>query len=167
MHKTLTGASFIAESRKRSTKALLKAVKKLSNQYLIKIQSFCEKSHLYSDYKKFWVVKNSKPIIGRLSQINTKQNAKLISTFAFSTLYTKLPHKDLAKVLFGDSKKKNWFFLNNAFWSNEPKTKSFFTKTFSKKLWNFQLKVHILQLVMSSCFNLLAVLWELTLVHFG
>ena len=130
MHKTLIGASFIAESRKRSTKALSKAVKKLSNQFLIKIQSFCEKSHLYSDYKKFWVVKNSKPIIGRLSQINTKKNAKLISTFAFSTLYTKLLHKDLLKVLFGDSKKKTDFSLTMLFGQTSLRQNLFSLKPF-------------------------------------
>ena len=35
-----------------------------------------------------------------LDQINTKQNAKPIFTFDFSTFCTKLPHKNLVKVLF-------------------------------------------------------------------
>ena len=30
------------------------------------IQNFHEKSHFYSDYEKFWVVENSKPVIDRL-----------------------------------------------------------------------------------------------------
>ena len=66
--------------------AVTKAFKLNSKQ----IQSF-HKSHIFALItKKF----------GRLDQINTKQNAKLISTFDFNTLYTKLPHKDLLKVLF-------------------------------------------------------------------
>ena len=77
------------------------------------IQSFHEKPDFYSNYKKFWVVENSKPVIDKLDQINTKQNAKLISSFDFSTLYTKLPQKNLVKEPFfidfgfyGNSKKK-------------------------------------------------------------
>ena len=40
--------------------------------------------------KMFWAVENSKLVIDRLDQINTKNNAKCISTFDFSTVYTKL-----------------------------------------------------------------------------
>lgn len=90
------------------------ALQKLLNSFLSKIQSFHEKSHFYSHYKRFWVLENSKSAIERLDQINT-ENTKLISTFEFSTLYAKLTHKDQLKVLFdlidfgfnGGSKKKN------------------------------------------------------------
>ena len=110
------------------------ALQKLLNSFLSKIQSFHEKSHFYSHYKRFWVLENSKSAIERLDQINT-ENTKLISTFEFSTLYAKLTHKDQLKVLFdlidfgfnGGSKKKIDFSLPNAFWSNKPKTESFFT----------------------------------------
>ena len=47
-----------------------------------------------------WVVENLKPVIDKLDQVNTKQNAKPISPCDFSALYTKSPHKDLVKVLF-------------------------------------------------------------------
>ena len=47
-----------------------------------------------------WVAENSKPVIDKLDQVNTKQNAKPISPCDFSALYTKSPHKDLVKVLF-------------------------------------------------------------------
>ena len=46
------------------------------------------------------MVGNFKPVIERLDQVNTKHSAKLISTFDFNTLYTKLPHKELLKKLF-------------------------------------------------------------------
>ena len=64
------------------------------------IQSSHPKLHFYSDCKKFWAVKNSKPVTDKLDQIKTKENVKLISAFDFSTLYTELPHKYLLKVLF-------------------------------------------------------------------
>ena len=93
MHRTPAGARFIVTSRKCSIKVLSKAVTKAFKLVLSQIQSFHEKSHFYFVYKKFRVVKNSKPVIDRLDQKSTKQNAKLISTFDFSTLYTKLHTK--------------------------------------------------------------------------
>ena len=90
----------------------------------MKMQSFYEKSDFYSDYKKFWVVETFEPVIDRLDHITIKQNVKFISTFDFSTFYTKLPHKDLLKVLFDlinlgfnvGSKKVFFFLKKTAFW---------------------------------------------------
>ena len=66
------------------------------------------------------------------------------SNFDFSILYTKLSHKDLIKVLFdlinfdfNRSSKKKDFSLQNLFWSNKPKTKSYFTKTSLKRTMQF------------------------------
>ena len=88
-----------------------------------------------------------------MDETNTKQNAKRVSTFDFCTLYTKLPHKDLIKVIFGlidfgfnrGSKKKIDFSLKNAFWSDKPKTKSFTVKTSLKRTVQF--------LIENSCFT--------------
>ena len=44
-------------------------------------------------------MQNSFPIIEKLDKINAKRNAKNISTFDFSTLYTTLPHNLLIEVL--------------------------------------------------------------------
>ena len=79
MHKTPTGATFIVATRKCSTKALPKTAAKAFKLIFKQIQSSHEKSHFYSDCKKSRVVENSKPVIDSLNQINTKQNAKLIS----------------------------------------------------------------------------------------
>ena len=100
MHKTSTGKRFIVPSKKCSTKALSKGVINALKLVFNQIHSFHKKSHFYSDYKNLCVDKTSQLVIDRLNIINTKQNAKLISTFEFSTLYTKLPQKDLLKVLF-------------------------------------------------------------------
>ena len=66
------------------------------------IQSFHEKSYVLLWLQNFWLVENSKPVIDRFGQVNSKrmQNSLLLATFDFSTLYTILPHKDLLKVLF-------------------------------------------------------------------
>ena len=63
------------------------------------IRSFNNKTRFYSGFNKFWVVEYSFPVIEKLNHINKKNNAKSISTFDFSTLYTKLPHKLLIEVL--------------------------------------------------------------------
>ena len=57
------------------------------------------KAKFLSNYNKFWVLQNSEPILSILNNINKKKNAKSISTFDFSTLYTKLPHDKLIKSL--------------------------------------------------------------------
>lgn len=94
------------------------------------------KSHMFTLIINILGSSKSEYVIDKLDQINTKQNAKRISTFDFSILYTNLPHKDLSKVLFdligfcfNESFKKVIFCLKNAFWSNNPKTKSLFTKS--------------------------------------
>ena len=64
------------------------------------MQNFHDKSKFYSSYKKFWVIENSFPVVEKLNKVNLKGNAKCISTFDFSTLYTKIEHQNLLKTLF-------------------------------------------------------------------
>ena len=61
--------------------------------------NFHAKSTFYINYNRFWIIENSSPIIDKLNKINEKKNAKDISTYDFSTLYTKLQHFDLVRVL--------------------------------------------------------------------
>ena len=67
----------------------------------------------------YWLPKMPKTPIGAQSFVKGRmENASLISTFDFSTLYTKLPHKDLLKIQFdlidfrfnSGSKKKKMIF---------------------------------------------------------
>ena len=48
---------------------------------------------------KFWIIQNTKPIIHSINNLNKRNTAKSLSTFDFSTLYTKIPHDKLKKVL--------------------------------------------------------------------
>ena len=68
-----------------------------------KIYSQVENFHKYakflSNYNKFWVLQNSNPVLEAVKRINKRHNAKSISTFDFSTLYTKIPHQKLIKEL--------------------------------------------------------------------
>ena len=92
-------ARFIVASTVCSTKPVSNIVSIIFKKIFQQIQNFHFKSHFYKNYKKFWVIENSKTLLKKLDALNLKKNAKDISTFDFSTLYTKLPHNDLIKVL--------------------------------------------------------------------
>ena len=62
------------------------------------VKRFHNKSRFYCNFKKYWVVQTSFPIVEKLAKINHK-NAKKASTFDLSTFYTTIPHNLLIKVL--------------------------------------------------------------------
>ena len=47
----------------------------------------------------FWVVQNNKRVTDAMNGLNKQSKATFVSTFDFSTLYTKLPHNKLLMVL--------------------------------------------------------------------
>ena len=100
MHKHPCGKRFIIASKICSTKQLSKSISAVFKLIYHQIENFHKKAKFLSNYNKFWVLQNSDPIINTLNTINKKNNAKSISTFDFSTLYTKLPHDKLIDVLF-------------------------------------------------------------------
>ena len=68
---------------------------------LNQIENFHIKAKFLANYNKFWIIQNSDPVLHSINKINKKNNAKLISTFDFSTLYTKVPHNKLINELSG------------------------------------------------------------------
>ena len=99
LHKNPIGSRFIVASSKCATKPVTSVISNVFKMIFAHIESFHNKSLFYSNYKKFWVVQNSFPIIEKLDKLNKNGNAKNISTFDFSTLYTTLPHNLLIEVL--------------------------------------------------------------------
>ena len=136
LHKNPIGNRFIIASKRCSTKPLTKTVSKIFKMIFSKIENFHHKGHFYSKVKKFWVVENYFPIIAKLNKINDRNNANCISTFDFETLYTKIPHNLLIKVLenciefvFNWNKNKIIKFSSSyIFWSSENVGKNNFTK---------------------------------------
>ena len=135
MHKKPSGARFIVASSKCSTKPLSKTISYIFKLIFEQIQNFHLKSKFYTNINRFWVVKNSFPVIEKLNNINKRRGAKYISTFDFSTLYTKIEHTSLIEELnnivdlaFNGGERK-YIGINNkiAFWS------SYKYKNFSKK----------------------------------
>ena len=99
MHKKPSGARFIVASSNCSTKPLSKAISYIFKLIFEQVNNFHLKSKLYANINYFWVVKNSFPVIDKLDKINKRKGAKCISTFDFSTLYTKINHSSLIKEL--------------------------------------------------------------------
>ena len=99
MHYSPCRARFIVASSSCSTKPLSQLVSLIFNKIYHQIENFHRKSHFYKNYNRFWVIENSKPVLERLVKLNKNSKAKSISTFDFSTLYTKLPHNDLIDIL--------------------------------------------------------------------
>ena len=95
MDKEAIGARFIAASKKSSTKLISKVVSKASKLIFHQILSFYDKSYSYFSFKQSWAIENSEPILEKIEKTKCKANAKAISRFDLSTLYTKLPHFDL------------------------------------------------------------------------
>ena len=57
------------------------------------------KKTYFSGTKTFWVIQNNSLPLECINKV-TKKNAKQISTFDFSTLYTKIPHDELLDILY-------------------------------------------------------------------
>ena len=57
------------------------------------IQTYNDKCRSFTGVNTFWVVRNNKPRIYTMDGLNKRRKATCVSTFNFSILYTKLPHK--------------------------------------------------------------------------
>ena len=101
MHYSPSRCRFILASSTCSTKPLSQTVSIIFRKIFKQIESFHHRSYFYRNYNRFWVVENSKPVLERMIKLNQGKKAKSISTFDFSTLYTKLPHDNLVEVLNG------------------------------------------------------------------
>ena len=141
MHYSPPRCRFIVASSSCSTKPLSKTASTIYKHIFTQVQNFHRKSTFYKNYNRFWVIENSFPIIEKLSKFNERKRARDISTYDFSTLYTKLPHDELIDNLNevvdfafkGGNKKKdgNRKYLtirgSSAFWTKKKHGKNSFT----------------------------------------
>ena len=134
MHKTPVKHRFIVASKTCSTKPISKAVSNAFKLIYRQTENFHAASKYDANYNKFWVVQNCNPILDALNKINAKSRAKHISTYDFSTLYTKIPHDKLLEQLnevidqtFKGGTRKNMAFSYNgtAYWTSATKKPSF------------------------------------------
>ena len=154
MHYNPPRARFIIASSTCSTKPLSKMASSIFKHIFNQVRNFHQKSYFYKNYNRFWVIENSSPVLEKLTRINEKKNARDISTYDFSTLYTKLQHDDLIKNLNeivdfafkgGNEKKdgnRKYLTLSgcSAFWSKKKKGKNSFTKGDIKLLVSYLIR---------------------------
>ena len=95
MHYSPPRARFIVASSSCSSKPLSKLASSIYKHIFNQVRNFHTKSTFYINYNRFWVIENNAPVIDKLLIVNERKKAKDISTYDFSTLYTKLPHNDL------------------------------------------------------------------------
>jgi hypothetical protein len=138
MHKHPIGKRFIIASKKCAVKQLSKYVTSAFKLFYNSINTYHEKTKFYTGINTFWVIQNNEPVLNNIEKINKRSSARSISTFDFSTLYTKIPHDKLLDVLTklidfafkgGTKNKISINYFNEANWdTNPPKSTFFFTK---------------------------------------
>ena len=98
LHKNPIKFRFIIAATSCSIKPLSKALAKIFKLFFRQVQTYNTKSYFYSSVKTFWVIQNN-DVIECIKKLNKRGTFRPMSTFDFSTLYTKIPHADLLKVM--------------------------------------------------------------------
>ena len=154
MHYSPPRCRFIVASSYCSFKPLSRTASSIYKHIFTQVRNFHRKSTFYKNYNRFWVIENSDPVIEKLTRLNKTKRARNISTYDFSTLYTKLPHDELIANLNeivdfafqGGNQKKdgNRKYLTvrgaSAFWTKTKHGKNSFTKSQIKLLTSHLIK---------------------------
>ena len=98
MHKNTYKHRFIAGSAKCSTKPLSILLTKLLTHIKQGLQKYFEKAYSRSGINQMWILKNSKELLEHFKS-PTFNRVTSITSFAFSTLYTTIPHQKLKERL--------------------------------------------------------------------
>ena len=99
LHKNPLKFRFIIAAPNCSIKPLSKAITKVFRLFYRQVETYNSKSFFYSQVKTFWVIQNNEHVINSIKRLNKKSSVRSMSTFDFSTLYTKIPHKKLIEVM--------------------------------------------------------------------
>ena len=99
LHKSPPKARFIIAAPNNALKPLSKALTAILKLFFHQIESYHKKCQYFSGINSFWVIESNKPVIDCLKKLSSRKKAKSLSTFDFSTLYTKIPHDKLLAVL--------------------------------------------------------------------
>ena len=95
MHKNPIKARFIIAF----PKSLARTITSVFRLFFRQIQTYNDKCRFFTGVNTFWVVQNNKPVTDAMNGLNKRRKATSVSTFDFSTFYTKLPHDKLLMVL--------------------------------------------------------------------
>ena len=99
LHKTPVKSRFIIASKHCTTKCLSKNLSSIFTLFQKQIDTYYAKAHFYSGIKSYWIINNRDPVLRAVSKSQARRSAKCVTSFDFSTLYTKIPHDKLIDVL--------------------------------------------------------------------
>ena len=99
LHKSPVKFRFIIASKKCTTKMLSKNLSSIFSLFLKKVEKYHRMAHFFSGIKSNWILQNREPVIEAVNKSRVRCSAKCVSSFDFSTLYTKIPHDKLLDVL--------------------------------------------------------------------
>ena len=125
MHKNPISSRYIIASPVYSIKPLSKDITSIFKLFYEKMERYHTKGQVWSGINTIWNVQNSYPVISSINKLNKRKAAKSLSTFDFSTLYTKIPHDNLLHVLNeitdfafkGETRDYVTVYNSGAFWS--------------------------------------------------
>ena len=133
LHKNPVKFRFIIASKRCTVKHLSKDISSIFSLFCKQIEMYNKKAHYYSGIKSYWIVQNRDPVLDAVKKSVTRKSAKCVSSFDFSTLYTKIPHNKLIDVLNkiidfafkGGTRKKIAINRNGtAYWAGNSKSSS-------------------------------------------
>ena len=127
IHKNPTSSRFIIGSKMSSLKPLGKVITRIYKLAFKMKRRYYKKAGYFTGLKQFWPIDSHDEVVNTLNRLSNKNKSVSISTFDFSTLYTKIPHDLLCQALkptidsiFNDTNRKflavserNAYFVKN------------------------------------------------------
>ena len=105
MHKPVPKMRYIAASNKCSTKPLSRLITKCLKLITVQHRKYCSQIYRRTGVNRMWIVDNNTPVLERILEFNNytdRKNAdipKNVSSYDFSTLYTKITHTHLKQQM--------------------------------------------------------------------
>lgn len=130
MHKYPPKERYIAASNSCTTKPLSNIITKCLKLITLQHRKYCKVIEEYTGVNRMWIIDNSKNVLETIEYYNDNDNIKNINSYDFSTLYTKIPHKDLKEKIIWVvekafyNKSKSHIYVNNhiATWNKRNNT---------------------------------------------
>ena len=132
-HKPTLSQRFIVSYATCSIKPLANKLSLAFRVILRQIESFSRMLHSVTGIKHCWIIDNSKAIVDYLDTLNERYSGRNITTYDFTTLYTKLAHDDILDsmntIIDLAFKKSKYKFISvyqsSSNWSNKPRPETF------------------------------------------
>ena len=119
MHKPIPKERYLAASHACTTKTLSSIITKCLKLVNVQHKKYCNKIYEYTGVNRMWVIDNSSNVLDKIQEFTNDQNVRNVNSYDFSTLYTKIRHKDLKEKItwvinkpFNNTSKKV-MFVNN------------------------------------------------------